>query len=60
MFTTRQVQDKNREYPGQPDPYFGPPPGPPDNLQPQCLKTNTVKKTNIDIEFEETHHIKRE
>ena len=49
----RQVQDKNREYPCQPDPYFRPPPRPPDNLRPQCLKTNTVSKTNIDIEFEE-------
>ena len=47
----RQVRDKNREYPCQPDPYFRPPPRPPDNLQPQPLKTNTVKQ--IDIEFEE-------
>ena len=50
---TRQVWDKNREYPCQPDPYFRPLPRPPDNLGPQCLKTNTVSKTSIDIEFEE-------
>ena len=31
-FTMRQVQDKNREYPCQPDPYFRPPPRPPENL----------------------------
>ena len=30
--TMRQVQDKNREYPCQPDPYFRPPPRLPDNL----------------------------
>ena len=30
--TKRQVQDKNREQPCQPDPYFRPPPRPPDNL----------------------------
>ena len=30
--TMRQVQDRNREYPCQPDPYFRPPPRPPDNL----------------------------
>ena len=52
-FTTRQVQDKNREYPCQSDPYFRPPPRPPDNLGPHSPKTNTVNETNIDIEFEE-------
>ena len=51
--TRRQVQDKNRKQPFQPDPYFRPPPGLPDNLQPEGLKTNTVTKTNIDIDFEE-------
>ena len=51
--TSRQVQDKNREQPFQPDPYFRPPPRPPDNLQPESLKTNTDTKTNIDIDFEE-------
>ena len=30
-----------------------PPPRPPDNLQPNSLKTNTVNGMNIDIEFEE-------
>ena len=30
--TTRQVQDRNRKYPCQPDPYFRPPAKPPDNL----------------------------
>ena len=30
--TTRQVQDRNRKYPCQPDPYFRPPPLLPDNL----------------------------
>ena len=30
--TMRQVQDKNREQPCQPDPYFRPPLRPPDNL----------------------------
>ena len=30
--TTRQVQDRNGEYPCQPNPYFRPPPRPPDNL----------------------------
>ena len=52
--TRRQVQDKNREQPFQPDPYFRPPQRPPDNLQPESPKTNTVTKTNIDIDFEET------
>ena len=49
----RQVGDKSRGYPCQPDPYFRPPPRMLDNLQPQHPKTNTVSKTNIDIEFEE-------
>ena len=31
--TMRQVQDRNGEYPCQPDPYFRPPPRLPDNLQ---------------------------
>ena len=35
MITRRQVQDKNREQPFQPDPYLRPPPSPPDNLQPE-------------------------
>ena len=30
--TMRQVQNKDREYPCQPDPYFRPPPRLPDNL----------------------------
>ena len=51
--TMRQVQDKNREYPCQPDPYFRPPPRLPDNLWPWSLKTNTTNETNIDIEFED-------
>ena len=51
--TKRQVQDKNREQPFQPDPYFRPLPRPPDNLQPESLKTYTATKTNIDIDFEE-------
>ena len=32
IITMRQVQGKNREQPCQPDPYFRPPPRPPDNL----------------------------
>ena len=51
--TTRQVQDRDREYPCQPDPYFRPPPRPPDNWWPRSLKTNTTNKSDIDIEFEE-------
>ena len=51
--TRRQVQDKNREQPFQPDPYFRPPSRPPDNLSPESLKINTVTKTNVDIDFEE-------
>ena len=51
--TTRQVQDENRKQPFQPDPYFRPPPRPSDNLQPESPKTNTVTKTNIDVDFEE-------
>ena len=51
--TTRQVQDKNREQPCQPDPYFRPPPRPPSNLLPESLKTNIVTKMNIDVDFEE-------
>ena len=51
--TMRQVQDKNRELPCQLDPYFKPPPRPPDNLQQESLKTNTATKTNINIGFEE-------
>ena len=47
----RQVQDKNREQPCQPDPYFRPPPSLLDNLLPESPKTNTVIKTNIDIDF---------
>ena len=49
--TKRQVQDKNREQPCQPDPYFRPPSRPPDNLQPESPKTNTVTKMNIGIDF---------
>ena len=30
--TMRQVRDRNREYPCQPEPYFRSPPRPPDNL----------------------------
>ena len=44
---------KTREQPCQPDPYFRPPPRLPDNLQPESLKTNTVTKTNIDVDFKE-------
>ena len=51
--TKRQVQDKNRQQPFQPDPYFRPPPRLPDNLWPESLKTNTVTKTKIEIDFEE-------
>ena len=51
--TKRQVKDKNREPPFQPDPYFRPSPRPPDNIQPESPKTNTVTKMNIDIDFEE-------
>ena len=51
--TRSQAQDKNRKQPFQLDPYFRPPPRPPDNLQPESLKTNTVTKMNIDIDFEE-------
>ena len=40
--TTRQVRDRNGEYPCQPDPYFRPPARLPDNLQLQSLKTNTI------------------
>ena len=39
--------------PCQPNPYFRPPPRPPDNLQLQSLQTNTTNDTSIDIEFEE-------
>ena len=52
--TRRQVQDKNREQPFKPDPYFRPPPRLPHNLRPESLKTNTVTKTNIDIDFKKT------
>ena len=51
--TMRQVQDRNGKYSCQPDPYFRPPPRPPDNLQLQSLKTNTTNESCIDIEFEE-------
>ena len=51
--TRRQVQDKNREQPFYPEPFFRPPPRPPDNLQPESLKTNTATKSKIDINFEE-------
>ena len=51
--TRRQVQDKNREQPFQPDPYFRPPPRLPGNLQPESPKTNMVNKTNVFIDFEE-------
>ena len=49
----RQVQDKNSEQHLQPDQFFRPPPRPEDNLQPESLKTNTVTKMKIDIDFEE-------
>ena len=49
----RQVQDRDREYPCQPNPYFSPPSRPPDNLQLRSLKTNTTNKSDIDIEFAE-------
>ena len=58
--TMRQVQDKNREYPCQPDLYFRPPPRLTDNLPLQSPKTKAANETNIDIKFEETHFIKRE
>ena len=51
--TMRQVWDRDREYPCQPDPYFRPPPRLPDNLWPRSPKTNTTNKSDIDIEFEE-------
>ena len=51
--TMRQVWDKNREYPCQPNPYFRPPPRPPNNLWLQSPKTNTTNESDIDIEFEE-------
>ena len=51
--TQRQVQDKNREQALYPDPYFRPPPRPPDKLQPEYLKTNTTTKSEIEIDFEE-------
>ena len=51
--TRRQVQDKNREQPFYPDPFFRPPPRLPDNLQAESLKTNTATKSKIDIDFEE-------
>ena len=51
--TMRQEQDRIGEYPCQPDPYFRPPPRPPDNLRPQSQKTNTTNESSIDIEFEE-------
>ena len=50
--TRRQVQDKNREQPFYPDPFFRPPPRLPDNLQPESPKTNTATKSKIDIDFE--------
>ena len=53
IVTKRWVQDKNREQPFQPDPFFRPTPRLPDNLQPESLKTYTVTKMNIDIDFEE-------
>ena len=49
----RQVQDRNRKYPCQPDPYFRPPPRLQDNLWLWSLKTNTTNESSIDIEFEE-------
>ena len=51
--TRRQVQDKNKEQPFYPDPFFRPPPMPSDNLQPESPKTNTGTKSKIDIDFEE-------
>ena len=51
--TRRQVQDKNREQPFYPGPFFRPPPRLPDNLQPESPKTNTATKSKIDIDFEE-------
>ena len=51
--TRRQIQDKNREQPFHQDPFFRPPPRPPDNLQPKSPKTNTATKSEIDIDFKE-------
>ena len=50
-FTKRQVQNKNREQPFQPNPYFRPPSRPPDNLQLESLKTNTVTKNKYRYRF---------
>ena len=52
--TQRQVQDKNWEQPFYPEPFIRPPPRPPDNLQPESLKTNTATKSKIEIDFEES------
>ena len=51
--TTRQVQDRGGKYPCLPNPYFRPPPRPPDNLRLQSLQTKTNVETSIDIEFKE-------
>ena len=51
--TTRQVQDRIREYPCQLDPYFRPPPRPPDNLWPRSPKSNMTNESDTGIEFEE-------
>ena len=51
--TQRQVQDKNREQPFYPDPFFRPLSRLPDNLQPESPKTNTTTKSKIEIDFEE-------
>ena len=51
--TRRQIQDKNRKQPFDPDPFFRPPPRPPDNLWPESPRTHTTNKSKIDIDFEE-------
>ena len=51
--TTRYVQYRDGNFSCWPNPYFRPPPRPPDNLWLQSLQTKTEVETVVDIEFEE-------
>ena len=51
--TKGMIQDKNRELPFYPDPIYRPPLRPPENLQPQKLKSKEDTSPKIDIEFDD-------
>ena len=51
--TRKKRQSKNRKQTFYPDPIYGPPPRPPDNLKHNCPESESDSKPKIDIEIEE-------